>query len=72
MKKMLVIGITLILLIPAFSYACNCSGNKYNCKDFKSQSEAQKCYEECKKKTGKDIHRLDRDKDGIACESLSN
>jgi len=49
---------------------CDCSGNVYNCSDFSTQSEAQRCYEHCLKQRGYDVHRLDRDKDGIACESL--
>lgn len=47
-----------------------CSYNAYNCKDFKTHSQAQYVYDCCKKKVGYDIHRLDRDKDGVACESL--
>jgi len=48
----------------------DCSGNIYNCGDFSSQAEAQACYKYCLLQTGKDIHRLDGDNDGIACESL--
>lgn len=50
---------------------CNCERNIYNCADFKSHKEAQKCYEHCLKETGKDVHGLDRDKDGLACEELN-
>ena len=39
----------------------------YNCKDFLTQGEAQKIFEACGKK---DVHHLDRDKDGIVCERL--
>jgi micrococcal nuclease len=49
---------------------CDCSGNIYNCSDFSTQREAQRCYEYCLKQRGYDVHRLDRDKDGVACESL--
>lgn len=41
----------------------------YNCSDFSSRAEAQKVF----LKAGgpkNDIYRLDRDKDGIACENL--
>ncbi len=48
----------------------NCQTNTYNCKDFKTQKEAQQVYLQCLKETSKDIHILDKDKDGIACESL--
>jgi hypothetical protein len=39
----------------------------YNCKDFSSQKEAQKMFD----KYETDIYGLDRDGDGIACESLT-
>ncbi len=41
----------------------------YNCDDFKYQEEAQAVYEKCAK-NGLDIHGLDRNKDGVACQSL--
>jgi hypothetical protein len=41
-----------------------CSYNIYNCSDFKTQKEAQKVFEIC----SIDIHDLDRDNDGMACE----
>jgi micrococcal nuclease len=47
-----------------------CTSNYYNCDDFSSQSEAQKVFDLCGGKDH-DIHKLDRDKDGIACEALS-
>ena len=47
-----------------------CSYNAYNCSDFKTQAEAQRVYDYCMKKVGYDVHRLDKDKDGVACESL--
>jgi len=49
---------------------CDCSGNLYNCSDFKAQRQAQECYEHCKKVKGYDVHKLDRDGDGRVCESL--
>jgi endonuclease YncB( thermonuclease family) len=49
---------------------CDCSGNIYNCSNFSTQREAQRCYEYCLKQKGYDVHRLDRDKDRVACESL--
>ena len=49
------------------NYAC--SSNLYNCDDFSTQAEAQKVFEYCGG-VGNDIHRLDGDKDGLACESL--
>ena len=43
-----------------------CSFDAYNCGDFATHEEAQSVYEAC----GSDVHRLDRDNDGLACESL--
>ena len=43
-----------------------CSFDAYNCGDFSTHDEAQSVYEAC----GNDVHRLDRDNDGLACESL--
>ena len=51
------------------STAYICSYNAYNCTDFKTHNEAQKVFEECGG-TSNDIHRLDQDKDGLACETL--
>jgi len=50
------------------SSSCYCSSNRYNCSDFGTQREAQACYERCLLITGGDIHWLDDDEDGIACE----
>lgn len=41
----------------------------YNCDDFKTQPEAQRVYEKCAK-NGLDVHGLDRNKDGVACQNL--
>jgi len=46
-----------------------CSYNAYNCSDFSTHAEAQEVYEFCGG-VNNDIHQLDRDKDGLACESL--
>ena len=46
-----------------------CSHNAYNCEDFSTQAEAQRVFEACGG-VGSDIHRLDGNKDGVACESL--
>ena len=46
----------------------DCSGNVYNCSDFSTQVEAQSAFEACGAEA--DIHNLDRDRDGVACESL--
>jgi len=49
---------------------CDCSGNIYNCSDFSTHVEAQVCYEFCASVGRGDVHGLDRDDDGNACESL--
>jgi len=52
---------------PPANYEC--SYNAYNCTDFYTHAEAQSIYEACGG-VNNDVHRLDRDKDGLACESL--
>jgi len=47
----------------------NCSSNTYNCSDFKTQKEAQVVFDYCGGATN-DIHALDADGNGDACESL--
>lgn len=49
---------------------CSCSGNLYNCADFSSHASAQACYNYCISIGRGDIHKLDGDNDGSACESL--
>ena len=46
-----------------------CTKNVYNCSSFKTHAEAQAAFEACGGDAN-DIHRLDPDKDGKACESL--
>jgi micrococcal nuclease len=47
----------------------DCSANTYNCTDFKTHLDAQNAFESCGGNSN-DIHKLDSDGDGIACESL--
>lgn len=49
---------------------CSCSGNLYNCSDFSTQSEAQACFDFCRSQGHGDVHVLDTDNDGVACEAL--
>jgi len=49
---------------------CNCDDNTYNCPDFITQKQAQSCYNYCITQNKEDVHQLDKDKDGVACESL--
>lgn len=46
-------------------------GNVYNCSDFANQAEAQEVFEACNWGSN-DIHGLDRDKNGIACQGLKS
>ena len=50
---------------------CSCSGDVYNCADFDDWRSAQDCYDYCKSLGGEDVHKLDRNDDGCACESNS-
>jgi len=52
---------------PSSQYSC--ATNLYNCSDFSTHTEAQSVYEACGGASN-DVHRLDNDKDGLACESL--
>lgn len=54
---------------PSSSSEYICSYNAYNCSDFSTHAEAQRVYRACGG-VGNDVHRLDRDKDGSACETL--
>ena len=49
---------------------CNADDDfDYNCDDFTTQEEAQSAYEKCAK-NGNDVHGLDGNNDGIACQNL--
>jgi micrococcal nuclease len=48
----------------------DCSGNIYNCSDFKTHAEAQSAFDYCLNLIGSDIHKLDADNNSVACESL--
>lgn len=45
----------------------NCESDTYNCADFNTQAEAQEVFDTC---GPEDVHGLDRDGNGRACESL--
>jgi hypothetical protein len=47
---------------------CTCTGNAYNCVDFAAGNDAQACYQHCLDVTGVDVHWLDDDRDGSACD----
>ena len=50
---------------------CDCSGNHLNCPDFGTHASAQACYEYCISIGRGDVHGLDRDDDGTACDPTS-
>ena len=47
---------------------CSCRSDRYNCADFKTRREAREKHECCMQKVGYDVHNLDSDSDGLACE----
>lgn len=53
-----------------YTSTCSCAGNLYNCADFSTQAEAEDCYYLCLRLSGSDVHWLDGDGDGRACEAL--
>jgi hypothetical protein len=63
---------TLVVIVPTqpAQAACSCSGDTLNCGNFSYQSSAQSCYNYCISVGAGDIHGLDGNNDGLACESL--
>lgn len=47
-----------------------CDHDAYNCSDFRHQGDAQAVFEYCRDLGFGDIHRLDQNNDGIACNAL--
>lgn len=47
-----------------------CGYDAYNCSDFGTRGEAQAVYDYCVARGAGDVHRLDQDGDGEACEAL--
>jgi hypothetical protein len=58
------------MLVPVISGhpVCSCSADRYSCSHFTSQAAAQACYRYCISMGKGDIHKLDHDHDGLACE----
>jgi len=71
---------TLIIFIPATQApvatslpaqsVCSCAGDTLNCTNFTFESQAQACFNYCMSQGVGDIHGLDGNGDGAACESL--
>jgi len=55
---------------PPSGGVCSCSGDSYACKDFSTHNAAQACFDYCVSQGRGDIHRLDGNNDGLACENL--
>jgi len=54
---------------PPPECSSSCSSNTCNCSNFTTQKQAQDVFELCGG-VDNDVHQLDGDKDGVACESL--
>lgn len=48
---------------------CDCTGDDLDCDDFATAADAQACYDYCMGEGYGDVHGLDADGDGIACEA---
>jgi hypothetical protein len=55
---------------PVAGGVCSCSSDTLNCSDFSSYSSANACFNYCISVGAGDIHRLDGNNDGSACDSL--
>lgn len=51
-------------------FGATCEENVYNCKDFKTQSQAQEVYDTCHTSDNPDRHGMDKDGNGVACQDL--
>jgi len=47
---------------------CQCTSDLYSCSDFLTHDEAQACYDYCRGQGKGDVHHLDSNNDGVACE----
>jgi len=57
---------------PPSHQVCDCSGDYYNCSNFANPGHAQMCLEYCTIQKQNDVHRLDIDKNGLACDEPNN
>jgi endonuclease YncB( thermonuclease family) len=49
---------------------CDCDHNKYNCSSFASRADAQACFDYCVGQGAGDVHLLDSNSNGLACENI--
>ena len=76
-SKKIILALSVILIIVLITLivilydkeVTGCSKDRYNCNNFSTQAEAQAVFEVCGGLSN-DIHWLDGDQDGVACESL--
>lgn len=54
---------------PTSSAPAQCQSDTLNCSNFNSQWEAQQLFDQCRNADQGDIHRLDQDNNGVACEN---
>jgi hypothetical protein len=55
---------------PRQGDACYCGSDIYNCNNFRDQQDAQICFDYCQSVDRGDVHGLDADGNGLACEEL--
>ncbi|MFH1720940.1 MAG: S-layer homology domain-containing protein, partial [Patescibacteria group bacterium] len=48
----------------------DCTSDLYNCADYTTEAEAQAVYDYCMTEVATDVHALDADENGLACEEL--
>jgi SH3-like domain-containing protein len=56
--------------IPPDGWGCSCERDLYNCPNFETHDQAQACYNFCVSEGRGDVHKIDSDDDGLACEQL--
>ena len=52
------------------NYQYTCASDFYNCANFNTKAQAQAVFDYCEQRGRGDIHRLDTDGNGKACENL--
>ncbi|MBN2549934.1 MAG: thermonuclease family protein [Anaerolineales bacterium] len=55
---------------PTLAGVCWCDWDMYDCWDFSTQASAQACYNYCMAEGEGDIHKLDPNRNRVACEEL--
>ena len=64
---LLIIVVLIILMFAETKQVSElCKEDLFNCNNFTNQSQAQEVFNQCEE----DVHHLDNNNDGVACESL--